>query len=214
MTNTATRSYRWLFWTLALVGLALDQGSKYGMFAWLYDGPGRMGEATVVPGVFYFEAKYSHVQEPGDDWRSGLRSLSADYLPEVNHGALWGIGGKDAEGRDFNDRFALVSVVAALLIVLYSLRRTMAEDGWLCLALGLILAGTLGNFYDRLVFAGVRDFLAWRYLYNFPVFNIADSCLVCGATVLLIQAFFAVPEQKASPVAAETAEVNTPAAAQ
>jgi signal peptidase II len=52
----------------------------------------------------------------------------------------------------------------------------------------LILAGTLGNLYDRLVFDGVRDFLHF-YLIDWPVFNIADCCLVCGAFLLLAQAF-------------------------
>jgi lipoprotein signal peptidase len=59
----------------------------------------------------------------------------------------------------------------------------------LCAALGLILAGTLGNLYDRLVFNGVRDFLHWDYFYDWPVFNVADCCLVCGAGLLLLQAF-------------------------
>jgi len=54
--------------------------------------------------------------------------------------------------------------------------------------LGLILAGTLGNLYDRVVFNGVRDFL-YFHLIEWPVFNIADCCLVCGAFLLLAQAF-------------------------
>ena len=64
-----------------------------------------------------------------------------------------------------------------------------ARDLWVCMALGLILAGTLGNLYDRVVFNGVRDFLHWNYLFDWPVFNVADSCLVCGAGLLLLQAF-------------------------
>ena len=65
----------------------------------------------------------------------------------------------------------------------------MAGDLWVCIALGLILGGTLGNLYDRVVFNGVRDFLHWNYLFDWPVFNLADSCLVCGACLLLLQAF-------------------------
>jgi lipoprotein signal peptidase len=60
----------------------------------------------------------------------------------------------------------------------------------------LILAGTLGNFYDRIVFNGVRDFLHWNYLFDWPVFNIADCCLVCGAGLLLLQAFAAQPAKE------------------
>jgi len=63
------------------------------------------------------------------------------------------------------------------------------------MALGLILAGTLGNLYDRVVFGGVRDFLFFYYI-NWPVFNVADCCLVCGAFLLLIQAFWVHPAAK------------------
>ena len=40
-----------------------------------------------------------------------------------------------------------------------------------------------------MVFNGVRDFLHWNYLFDWPVFNVADCCLVCGACLLLLQAF-------------------------
>jgi lipoprotein signal peptidase len=67
-------------------------------------------------------------------------------------------------------------------------------------ALGLILGGTIGNLYDRLVFGGVRDFL-YFYKIEWPVFNVADCCLVVGATLLLLQAVFVAPstEQPATP---------------
>ena len=53
----------------------------------------------------------------------------------------------------------------------------------------MILAGTIGNLYDRVVFGGVRDFLMW-YAFKWPIFNVADCCLVCGASLLLLQALF------------------------
>src|SRR5262249_48937460 len=112
--------------------------------------------------------------------------------------------------------FAIVSVAAALAIIYWSSRTLAARDRFLCLALGLILAGTLGNLYDRLVFNGVRDFL-WVFLKNgedppqiifdWPIFNIADCCLVLGAGLLLVQAFFTQPHvvitQEAVDMAAE-----------
>ena len=49
MSTPAERSYRWLFWLLALVGLTVDQASKYGVFAWLYDA-GRPNSRAVIPG--------------------------------------------------------------------------------------------------------------------------------------------------------------------
>ena len=62
----------------------------------------------------------------------------------------------------------------------------------------------LGNLFDRIVFHGVRDFL-YFYWFEWPVFNIADCLLVCGAAVLLLQAFFTPHESKPQLVAANTA---------
>src|SRR4029077_16456904 len=88
-----------------------------------------------------------------------------------------------------NGGFAVISLLAAAAILYWSTQKAMARDLALCAALGLILAGTLGTLYDRVVFNGVRDFLHWNYLFDWPVFNIADCCLVVGAFLLLIQAF-------------------------
>ncbi|MGL4422151.1 MAG: signal peptidase II, partial [Gemmataceae bacterium] len=86
-----------------------------------------------------------------------------------------------------------------------------ATDRWLSMALGLILGGTLGNFYDRVVFGGVRDFL-YFYKIEWPVFNIADCCLVVGAAILLVQALFTPSTAPAvAPVVPATLP-NTPAA--
>jgi signal peptidase II len=211
MSTTANRSFRWLFWTLALCGLVLDQTSKYGLFAGLYN-DGRDGLVTVVPGVFYLETRYNPHADNGQDVLSPLRHANGPRLPQVNHGALWGIGSgseEDPNGKGFNHVFATVSVIAAIAIVIWSLRSSTALDRWLCVALGLILAGTLGNLYDRLVFHGVRDFFKWVYLYDFPVFNVADSCLVCGASLLLLQAFFASHDEK-NTTSSATAEQAAP----
>jgi lipoprotein signal peptidase len=91
-----------------------------------------------------------------------------------------------------NALFATISIVAALAILYWGTRRVTGRDGILSIALGLILAGTLGNLYDRVVFGGVRDFL-YFYWIEWPVFNVADCCLVCGAFLLLVQAFLVRP---------------------
>src|SRR5262249_44144227 len=115
-----------------------------------------------------------------------LRTISGECLPHVNRGALFGIGNANSDGSGLNSLFALISVVAAGFILIWASRPVVARDRLMCIALGLILAGTLGNLYDRLVFSGVRDFLHWYYWYDWPVFNLADSCLVCGATILML----------------------------
>jgi lipoprotein signal peptidase len=106
-------------------------------------------------------------------------------MPRVNHGALFGMGG---EHKGLANRiFAAISLIASVGIVIFVLLKGRVTDGWMLAALGLILGGTLGNFYDRVVFNGVRDFL-YFYKIKWPVFNIADCCLVCGAIMLVVHA--------------------------
>src|SRR5262249_16267593 len=117
-------------------------------------------------------------------------SEDSPWRPHVNQGALFGFLRHWQAWA--NTGFALVSLLAAVAIAYWSTQPATARDAWLCAALGFILAGTLGNFYDRLVFHGVRDFLHWNYLFDWPVFNFADCCLVSGAGLLLLQAFASV----------------------
>ena len=57
------RSYRGLFWTLALLGASLDQATKYGVFSHLSNG-GFGGQHAVVPGAFELVA---HYMQKGDE---------------------------------------------------------------------------------------------------------------------------------------------------
>jgi lipoprotein signal peptidase len=190
------RSFRWLFWAFALGGIALDQVSKYGVFRWLYN-DGQGDQWNVFPGVFRLVAHFSGDRDPGGPL-TALRTLSGPILPTVNQGALFGLGNR-WEGSA-NLIFTVISLVAAVAIVYWSTRRATARDWLLCSSLGLILAGTVGNLYDRVVFDGVRDFLHF-YLIDWPVFNVADSCLVCGAILLLGNAFFGRGEPEPAPTA-------------
>lgn len=214
------KSYRWLLVTLAVVGLAADQGSKYGMFRWLYrdsaatyDG-GRRGECEVVEGWFKFTAEFDGSVPPCDCQFSALQTWSAPVMPRVNHGALFGMGGQHKGGA--NQVFAVISLLAAVGIIVWATWRSTAVDGWLCAALGLILGGTVGNLYDRIVFNGVRDFL-YFYRVEWPVFNVADCCLVVGAGMLLAHAFLFPPvEQKTEepkPAAPSTTSAPEPSPA-
>jgi lipoprotein signal peptidase len=171
------RTYRWLLLALALLGLALDQASKYAVFSWL---GGVEGNTYVL---------FRSANDGGFQLVAQFESQSADgtRVPHVNHGALFGFL------RDHktlaNSGFAAISLLAAGAIAFWSRLQSTARDLRLCAALGLILGGTLGNLYDRVVFNGVRDFLHWNYLFDWPVFNVADCCLVLGAGLLLLQAF-------------------------
>ncbi len=200
----AQSNYRWLLWTLALLGVTLDQGTKYGVFKWLYptEAQAYQGEREIIPGAFKLLAQYTSVREPAENFLSPLRTVSGELLPKVNHGALFGLAGEYAKVA--NALFAFVSLLAAGAIIIWSRRPTTARDLPLCAALGLILGGTLGNLFDRVVFHGVRDFLYFYYI-EWPVFNIADCCLVCGAFLLLFQAFWSQPAAARNETAVTTA---------
>ena|SRR5262245_21485999 len=208
----ADRTYRCLFLCLALFGLTADQASKYGVFRWLYNGgvfedKGGIGNSRqVVPGWFELMAQFDPATPaPTCDCGFGfLQTANAPLMPRVNHGALFGLGqGKKGVANGF---FATVSVIAAIAIVIWAMRRHTARERGLMAALGLILGGTLGNLYDRLVFGGVRDFLHFYYI-EWPVFNVADCCLVVGAALLLIQAVFVAPAPEQPTDNAEEAAV-------
>jgi len=76
----------------------------------------------------------------------------------------------------------LAVLTAGLIGALFWWRRTLpaAERGarW---ALTAVLAGAVGNLYDRLAYGFVVDFVDFKV---WPVFNVADSCITLGALVL------------------------------
>lgn len=91
-----------------------------------------------------------------------------------NTGAAFGLG------RGANGFFIAVSVV--LIVVLARLvRRWPKDDLWLQAGGTLVLAGALGNLYDRVAYRFVVDFI---YVHGFSVFNVADSCITVGACLL------------------------------
>jgi signal peptidase II len=60
------------------------------------------------------------------------------------------------------------------------------ESPWVHAAMGLLAAGALGNLYDRVFQGKVTDMFHIR-LFNFPIFNLADSCITVAATILILR---------------------------
>lgn len=84
-----------------------------------------------------------------------------------------------------------ISVIVSilLLIALYKLRTKNVP--WIRFALALLVAGTIGNMIDRIRTRYVVDFLMFQFgSYTFPVFNLADMCIVCGSILLAILLLF------------------------
>jgi signal peptidase II len=65
--------------------------------------------------------------------------------------------------------------------------------------LGLILGGAAGNLYDRLIFGSVTDFLDFYWgAAHFPVFNLADSAITCGAIIVMLNLWLVRPRAGSS----------------
>lgn len=80
--------------------------------------------------------------------------------------------------------FLIVTAAIGVLAIFLYFRFPPAESSLLTLGLGLQLGGAVGNLADRIRLGHVTDFIDLRF---WPVFNLADSSIVVGVTVL---AFF------------------------
>lgn len=133
-------------------------------------------------------------------WHQGVRALPGDLLDfrlVLNHGAVFGLG---QQRRPVFIAFTAVAVVAAVGVFGWW---TTRRARWAHVGIALVLAGGLGNLYDRLAFGAVRDFLHMTPRWNLPfglrwpggsgelfpwVFNVADVLLLTGMALLLFTA--------------------------
>ena len=77
-------------------------------------------------------------------------------------------------------------VLAGLTVYLWKKR---PENKLLRVSLALIYAGALGNLIDRVLRGYVVDLFSFD-LIDFPVFNVADICVVCGVGLLVLYVLF------------------------
>ncbi|HKH97745.1 MAG TPA: signal peptidase II [Candidatus Sulfotelmatobacter sp.] len=81
-----------------------------------------------------------------------------------------------------------VVAMAVVSVLLWKQTRALTMSG---IALSLILGGAAGNLWDRVVSGRVVDFLLFYVKqYQWPVFNLADSSIVIGAGLLVIEILF------------------------
>ena len=96
-----------------------------------------------------------------------------------NEGAAWGLFS--------NARFVIIIGTLAAIILIYHYVFVFKENKRNNLAFGLLIGGLAGNLIDRIIFGYVRDFLDFYiFKYDYPIFNIADMCIVVGVFLLII----------------------------
>jgi signal peptidase II len=109
-----------------------------------------------------------------------------EFEAVVNHGAVFGLG----QG----DRAIFVAVSIGAILFLNYLFATSGKRWGYQILLGMLMAGVLGNLYDRILFGYVRDMIHAlpRWPKFFPwVFNVADSFLCVGVGLMVIYSFVA-----------------------
>ncbi|HXX93052.1 MAG TPA: signal peptidase II [Planctomycetota bacterium] len=149
-----------VFGAVALAGAALDLVTKTLAFRYVQ---ATHRELTVVRGWFGIETAY-------------------------NPGVVWSIG------QGARTLWLVVSLLAIPLIVGIFVRSRKTWTATICLA--MIEAGTIGNCWDRIFHPGVRDFIKFYFVRAngipavWPLFNLADSCIVVGVILLSIELYF------------------------
>lgn len=161
-------SVRALHFLLALVVVLLDRWTKHLIAVRLI----LYAQIQVIPGFF----RITHTENPGAAF-----SLFADSPSHLKTMALIS--------------FSVIAMIV-VSILLWRQARTITVTG---IALSLILGGAVGNLWDRVVSGRVVDFLLFYVKqYQWPVFNLADSAIVVGASLLVLEIIFGQPKHAES----------------
>lgn len=88
--------------------------------------------------------------------------------------------------------FFIITTVIMLAVLAYIYFKTKNITQLSKLSIAMVAGGAIGNFIDRLRLGYVVDFIDVRFgsFYNFPIFNIADSFVVCGTILMIILILF------------------------
>jgi signal peptidase II len=165
---------------------AREPGTRLAPHAWLFLILALAGAALdlLSKHLAFEHIKYSHDEVTVID---GLFSFGRT----LNPGVIFGMG------HGAQTLWLVVSIVAvpAILAIFFSIRKPR----WiLSISLGFILAGTIGNMYDRVMppFHAVRDFIKFYTVKAdgtqavWPLFNLADSFICVGVFLLTVEMLF------------------------
>ena len=156
-------SARSIHFFLALLVVLLDRWSKRLVAAHI----SMYRHIQIIPGFF----RLTHTENTGAAF-----SLFADSPSHWKTGLLIG--------------FSVIAMII-VAVLLWKQARPLTITG---IALSLILGGAVGNLWDRVASGRVVDFLLFYVKsYQWPVFNLADSAIVVGAVLLVIEILWAKP---------------------
>lgn len=126
---------------------------------------------------FYFQ---NYFNNGGTDTTLIKGVLGITYT--INTGAAFGI---------FGDNTVMLIIFTVLFMAIFAFIDFYykSENGWYIAAFSLIIGGAIGNFIDRIVLGGVRDFIELKFI-NFPIFNFADMFLTAGVICYLVYLIF------------------------
>jgi signal peptidase II len=169
MSGNGNRDWRgWLLGISALV-IVVDQLTKFWVRHHIEEGDA----IVVIRNVF----RITHVLNPG----AAFSMFTESTRPEMVRWVLSGFS-------------ILAAAVVVFVILRFGRRLTPAM-----VALALILGGTIGNLWDRVHSGLVTDFLEVHIVhYHWPDFNVADSAIVVGGILLVLDALFSGPKEKES----------------
>jgi len=115
----------------------------------------------------------------------------------TNEGAAFSLFADSASPHAVRWGLVAFTLIAAAA-VLVAMVRLGSRFTLTTFALALILAGAVGNVHDRIAYGSVVDFIEVHiFSYHFPDFNVADSAVVVGACLLLLDSLRSSREQAA-----------------
>ena len=106
---------------------------------------------------------------------------SIEIFPFLHIVHVWNTGSAFGMFKNLSSSFFILVSIAAIIIVIYLLKKSTYNR----FGLSLILGGALGNLIDRVRFGKVFDFLDFAVGdFHWPAFNVADSSLTIGMSIV------------------------------
>ncbi len=155
----------------------------------------RIGIELIYLFLFVFLIVIDQVSKNLIDLRMNLYQ-SINVIPNFfdihyvqNTGAAWSFLSDVSWGQIF---FKILTAVALIAFVFYYLYVCKCGYKFMRVAILFVIAGTIGNFIDRLSLNYVIDFLGFTLFngYKFPVFNLADTFLTVGLIMAFVHYLF------------------------